>query len=131
MCKKFAQLLLFFIQIYDPQHQVQYDKNLQASDSIPLRGMNAVRITYTQNKKQYAIQSRDFYEKGFCFFHNGKLYRYSCSINDSEKTDEKYDGSDITKKALPDNKTVRGFTIYNCGIFQRENDGRITGVSIT
>jgi hypothetical protein len=27
--------------------------------------------------------------------------------------------------------TVRGFTIYNCGIFERESDGKITGKTVT
>jgi hypothetical protein len=31
-----------------------------------------------------AICSRDFIEKGFNFYHNGKFYRYSSSVDDSE-----------------------------------------------
>ncbi len=44
--------------------------------------------------------------------------------------DDKYDVTDIKKKPLPDNKTVRGFTIYNCGIFERLSDGTISGISV-
>lgn len=31
-----------------------------------------------------AICSRDFIEKGFNFFHEGKFYRYSSSVDDSD-----------------------------------------------
>jgi hypothetical protein len=50
------------------------------------------------------IQSRDFYDKGFNFFHNGKYYRYSTAVSDSEQI-----------KSVP-GETVRGETIYNFGI---------------
>jgi hypothetical protein len=48
------------------------------------------------------VKQRDFYEKGFGFCHNGKFYRYSCSIIDSEKLKPKFDKD-----------TVRGDTLLN------------------
>jgi len=48
------------------------------------------------------------------FYHNGKFYRYSSSIVNSEEM-------------MPVPKdTVRGTTIYNCGIMYRnESDNKI------
>jgi hypothetical protein len=56
-----------------------------------------------------SVSSRDFFEKGFSFYHQGKFYRYSSSIDDSQ-----------TLKPLPDSVTVRGFTYINVGIMHRD-----------
>ena len=41
-------------------------------------------IRYIENKGQYGISGRDFYEKTFQFIENGKFYKYSSSIDSSE-----------------------------------------------
>ena len=76
------------------------------------------------------ISSRDFYSKGIQFYHNGKYYRYSSSVIDSEIIDDK-NPNDIFKRQLPDDKTIRGTTILNCGIFQRDKDGKIVGSTLS
>ena len=48
------------------------------------------------------MKQRDFYEKGFSFCDNGKFYRYSCTVQDSEIIRPKYD-----------KETVRGDTMIN------------------
>jgi hypothetical protein len=50
-------------------------------------------------KPMFTYQSRDFYDKGISFFHDGKFYMYQCYI---EEKDEAY------KKSLPDKNTTRG-----------------------
>lgn len=60
------------------------------------------------NKKQFTIDSRDFYEKGFNFFHDGKFYRYSCVVD-----------NDLELRPKPAN-TVRGATLYNVGMMYRD-----------
>ena len=69
--------------------------------------------TYQQQKKQLTVESRDFYEKGFTFESGGKLYRYSCAINESENL-----------IPVPE-KTTRGETIYNFGIMRRNDKHKI------
>lgn len=54
------------------------------------------------------VASRDFYEKGFTFYADGKLYRYSCTVANSEEL-------------IPVPKdTVRAETTYNFGIMRRD-----------
>ena len=60
------------------------------------------------NKKLMTFDSRDFYEKAFGFFHNGKFYRYTSQIRDCE-----------VERPRP-KQTVRGMTIYNVGIMERD-----------
>ena len=77
-------------------------------------GKRTYGYTYTKQKKQFTIQSRDFYDKGFNFYHNGKYYRYSTAMANSE---ELY--------AVPKD-TIRGETIYNFGIMERDpSDNKI------
>ena len=68
--------------IYDPEHTFKWDK-LIGEKGIKV-GVNekttSASYVYTHNRKQYTIAARDFYEKGFNFFHNGKFYRYSTSV---------------------------------------------------
>ena len=86
-----------------------WDKNLKTSEFIPaIEGKKSFGFTYTANHKQMTVKSRDFYEKGFSFFHDGKYYRYSCSINNSEEVRE------VPKE------TFRGETIYNFGVMERD-----------
>jgi hypothetical protein len=69
-----------------------------------------------------AIAARDFYEKGFNFYHQGKFYRYSTSIQDSE----------TSLKPLPDKKTTRGFTLINVSLMEREAEsGKILFTTVT
>ena len=60
-----------------------------------------------------AICSRDFYEKGFSFFHNGKFYRYSTSVQNSNLPGP---NNEDPIKPLPNKSTVRAETLINCGI---------------
>mmetsp|Transcript_1058 Transcript_1058/g.1960 ORF Transcript_1058/g.1960 Transcript_1058/m.1960 type:complete len:190 (+) Transcript_1058:851-1420(+) len=97
--------------IYEPEHQKGWDKNLEVAEKQPFDGgSKTIAFSYVKNKKQFTISSRDFYEKGFNFVHNGKFYRYSTSIDHSEDA----------LKPLPDGQTVRGFTFYNAAIMERE-----------
>lgn len=57
---------------------------------------------YIVNKKQYTIKSRDFVEKGFAFSHNGKFYKYSSTVENSEHIKGKYT-----------EETIRGDTLIN------------------
>ena len=59
------------------------------------------------------VESRDFYEKGFIFESDGKIYRYSCAVNDSESL-----------IPVPD-KTTRAETIYNFGIMRRNEANKV------
>ena len=54
---------------------------------------------YVANKKYMTIQARDFYEKGFGFFSNGKYYRYTSTLQNG--------GLDLKPKAKD---IVRGET---------------------
>lgn len=102
---------------------MKWDKNLNLAEYTPYRpGAVGIGFWYTNNKKQYTIASRDFYEKGFNFFHDGKYYRYSCSIADSELA-----GPNGEPPLRPcDNDTVRGRCVINCGMMQRNpSDGKI------
>ena len=80
---------------------------------IPVKeGCDRYGFTYSSSKKVMTINSRDFYEKGFCFIHENRLYRYTCSVADSESI-------------IPVPKeTTRGDTFYNVScIYRDENDG--------
>ena len=95
--------------LYWPEQQLIYDKLLADSGFTPFgEGIKTYGFTYTNNKRQYNIWARDFYEKGFNFFHEGKFYRYSCTVANSRD-----------HKKLP-KSTVRGETIYNLAIMERD-----------
>ena len=103
--------------MFDPAHVSKWDKNIKTVKTIPLvEGKRCFSLSYTLNKQQYSIAGRDFYEKQFNFFHNGKFYRYSSSIDNSE-----IEGPNGEPAAMPspDDKTVRAFTAINCGVVQR------------
>ena len=64
-----------------------------------------------------AISSRDFHEKGFNFFSNGKFYRYSSSVEDSHLPGP---NGEEPMKPIPNKNTVRATTLINCGIMKRD-----------
>ena len=64
-------------------------------------------------------------EKGFNFYSDGKFYRYSTSIDNSEVPGA-YDSSRPIRAIENPNQTIRGFTIFNVGIMQRLDDGKIS-----
>mmetsp|Transcript_35609 Transcript_35609/g.54449 ORF Transcript_35609/g.54449 Transcript_35609/m.54449 type:complete len:254 (-) Transcript_35609:2-763(-) len=100
--------------IWETDHQKKWDACLQEAEFSPLReGVRSYGFTYCQNKKQFTIQSRDFYEKGFSFYHDGKFYRYSCTVKDSQE-----------QKPSPAD-TIRGETLYNFACVYREQDGSL------
>ena len=109
--------------IYDPKHTIQWDKLLAVNEWTPAKpGVKTIGYSYTNNKKQFTIASRDFYEKGFNFYENGKFYRYSCSVPNAE-----LEGPNGEKPAYPtpDQMTVRGDVLINCGMMWRGPDGKI------
>ena len=57
--------------------QTAQNKPLFASQPPRNKSMN---LAYIVNKKQYSIDSRDFVEKQFSLYKNGKFYRYSSTI---------------------------------------------------
>ena len=102
--------------IYNPEHQGQWDKNLRNVEfKAVVPGKKTFGLNYNSNKKQFQFCSRDFQEKGFNFYSDGKFYRYSTSIDDSEAIKPIDDPKDM----------VRGFTIYNCGVMQRDETGQL------
>ena len=64
---------------------------------------------YFKQKKQYTVESRDFLDKCFQFAHNGKFYRYSSFIPDSEEF-----------KDVPQG-TTRGRSLINLVIIERDS----------
>ena len=58
-----------------------YSNNLKESSFEGLNGSKTHGFIYMSNKKHFTILSRDFYEKSFGFHHEGKFYRYTCSVN--------------------------------------------------
>ena len=104
------------IQIYFPEEYLKWDKNLISASYSPAESRPDQRIygyTYQQQKKQLTVESRDFYEKGFMFESEGKMYRYSCAIADSENL-----------IPVPE-KTTRADTIYNFGIMSRNDKHKV------
>jgi len=91
--------------IYFPEEASKWDKNVEKAEFISCKeGNRCYGFTYVLNKKHATIKARDFYDKGFNFYHNGKYYRYSTAVNNSE------DIYPVPKD------TFRGETIYNFGI---------------
>jgi hypothetical protein len=93
-------------------------------------GKKAYGLNYVSNKKQYQFCSRDFMEKGFNFYSDGKFYRYSTSIDNSEVAGA-YDQDGPIRGLDNPNETVRGFTIYNLAIMQRNEKNEIYVRTIT
>mmetsp|Transcript_35840 Transcript_35840/g.54940 ORF Transcript_35840/g.54940 Transcript_35840/m.54940 type:complete len:124 (+) Transcript_35840:636-1007(+) len=95
--------------MYYPEYQVQYDKSLIGAEFIPMDpGAKTYGFTYTANKKIFTFDKRDFYEKGFNFYSEGKFYRYSSTVLGNEDL-----------KTIP-SQTVRGCTFYNFGMLWRD-----------
>jgi len=68
-------------------------------------------------------------EKGFNFYSDGKFYRYSTSIDDSELPGS--DGTPALRPIEDPAQMVRGYTVYNCGIMERDADGKIILSTVT
>ena len=86
------------------------------------RKNQSIVLKYSVNKKQYTIDSRDFVEKSFSFYHNEKFYRYSSSVPEQ---------AGLQMFPLPE-ETVRGTTIFNFGLFERDKkDEKIKGTICT
>ena len=75
-----------------------------------------------------AICSRDFIEKGFNFWNNGKFYRYSSSVDDDTLPG---DSDKEDQFPAPNKSTVRANTLINCAIMRRDSDNRILVSTIT
>ena len=73
------------------------------------------------------IESRDYYDKGVSFWHEGKYYRWSCSVNNSDKAGP--NGEEPLKPSVE--KTTRASTIYNCTLIERTDDEKIKIITIT
>ena len=95
---------------------------MKVVEEIPVvEGKKSFFKTYVENKKQLSIAGRDFHEKTFNFYSNGKFYRYSTSI---AGTDQPGPNGEAPEKPSPA-KIVRGFTIFSCAILERQPDGQI------
>lgn len=81
-------------------------------------GKTSYGLAYSSNKPQYKFCSRDFMEKGFSFFADGKFYRYSTSIDNSE-VHGAYDPSGPIRSLDDPNTMVRGYTYYNVAVMSR------------
>ena len=91
---------------------------------IPLNpNVNSACFCYTRHKRIYAIDGREFYEKGFLFYDQGKLYRYLTSVPDSIGEPE-YEG-DMRKRPLHSKATVRGETLFSMITIEREAKGKL------
>lgn len=97
--------------VFGSEHQTKWDETLLSSAFTPLgdRKHMTMGFVHCAHKKQYSFQSRDFVEKTFNFYHNGKFYRYSSSLPD-ELGQERFPVAE---------ETTRGFTYYNFGIVER------------
>ena len=105
--------------MFDDEHVCKWDKNIKTRKRISLQ-RKCYNLRYLVNKQQYSIAGRDFIEKEFNFFDNGKFYRYTSSVDDGKKvTDEQ--GNELREDA----KTIRAFTVINCGIVERGSDNKI------
>lgn len=83
---------------------------MEKGEFYSINGCKTNGLTYQKNKAQYSFNSRDFYEKGFAFYHNGKFYRYTTSVPDEES---------FSMKPLPE-VTERASTIIYYGIVERD-----------
>ena len=70
--------------IYHPESVKKWDKNVKAMEFIPVEGSKTHGFNYSASKKIFTFDSRDFYEKTFMFHHNGKIYKYSCAVENDE-----------------------------------------------
>ncbi len=68
------------------------------------------------------IDSRDYYEKAIYFWDNGVFYKWSTGIHNSEKEGP---NGEPAARALPDNKTTRAETAFNCIMIKRGADDKI------
>lgn len=111
---------------------MEWDKNIQESEVKPTTpGKKSYFLFYMSNKKQYQFCPRDFMEKAFTFYSDGKLYRYSTSIDNSE-VEGAYGSSGPIRSLDDPNNMVRGFTIFNVGIMDRDektNEIRIKSIT--
>ena len=91
---------------------------------IPLKDGNlSAGFSYSRHKRVYAIDGREFYDKGFLFFDKGKFYRYLTSIPDGVGEPE-YEG-DMKKRPLHSENTVRGETYVSMITIERDEKGKL------
>ena len=75
------------------------------------------------------IDGREFYEKSFGFFHEGKFYRFTSSVPNSDGEPE-HEG-DMTKRPVLNKSTVRGETLIGMAIIERDEKGKLHMQSLT
>jgi len=98
--------------IHKPIHSAKWDKliaNTEKFEFVP--GVKCCEVSYICQKSQYSICARDFYEKGINFYHNGKFYRYSSSVENADKPGP---NGEPALKPIPNTSTVRATTLINC-----------------
>ena len=101
---------------YNPKHVRKWDKNLVDFVETPVvEGKKSFFKTYLLNKKKLAFSGRDFTEKTFNFYSNGKFYRYATSIDNTELPGP--NGEPAVKESPKD--IIRGFTIFSCAMLER------------
>ena len=109
--------------MYFGAHQRKWDKNLEQSEVTAVHeGKNAFYYSYSKNKKMMGIDSRDYYEKAICFWENGVFYKWSTGLSNSEKEGP---NGEAAAKPLPDSKTTRAETAFNCIMIKRGADDKI------
>jgi hypothetical protein len=63
----------------------QWDENTEEGELIGIdKGIKCYGLYYMVNGKKFTFDARDYVEKYIQFFHDGKFYRYSSSIPNSE-----------------------------------------------
>jgi hypothetical protein len=84
---------------YGVDEILKWDANIIDMDIKPLRDdCKTAAYTFQRNKSVMGIEGREFYEKSFGFFHEGKYYRFTSSVPNSDSEPE-HEG-DLTKRPL-------------------------------
>ena len=110
--------------MYVAKNLLKYESCLADAKFIPLRNdCFAAGFSYSRHKRIYVIDGREFYEKGFLFYDQGKLYRYLTSIPNSVGEPE-YEG-DFSKKPQHPDSPVRGETLFSIVTVERDEKGKL------
>ena len=70
--------------IFDKDCFMQYDAMVDSYSELGRFGKKCFDLKHTKYKQSMGCSSRDYVDKCIQFFHNGKFYRFSCGVPDSE-----------------------------------------------
>ena len=105
--------------------QKEWNTVIRESEQLPITpGKKTYGLIYRANKRQYNFTSRDFMDKQFNFYSDGKFYRYVSSIDNSD-VDGAYCSEGPLRKIDKPGEDVRGFTIYYVGMMERLESKKI------